>query len=230
MPPDGSRFLYRLLQTVERIAAREIRDPARRGGIVDRVALQLTRRVLRGRPPEKPEPWIRKVLRTRARAAPSREPLRFVPPHELDEIASLDPGPAAPNAPDRTAARARLDALEPRLFLRLTGRQREVYRALRTEPTIKAAARRAGLAPRDVRRYLRVIAGKAADFVPPTRHRGGPRAPHGAGPAPGRRGGAHALPGPWAGPEGCGNTVSPRGASPGGARGDGMTRPMGGAP
>lgn len=107
--------------------------------------------VLAGRPPERPEAWIRTVARRIACQILRNGWARVQPILCEDEVA--DPGPR----------RRRFTGERLRCALRsaLTDRQRQALDAALSCRTTREAARTCGMEPRDFRRYLAVISRRA---------------------------------------------------------------------
>jgi len=142
---------HKLLHLAYRAASRVVHNRLLAEEAGERAVHRFQLALIAGRPPDKPEAWVRTVARRSACAILRTGWSRTQP--ILEDDAFVD-GPAA-------EAWRRGDRLRALLARELTPRQHAALEAALTCRTTRDAARACGMEPRDFRRYLAAISRRA---------------------------------------------------------------------
>jgi hypothetical protein len=144
---------HKLLPVAYRAASTIVRSPVLAEEAGERAIHLLTLAMLDGHPPHHPRAWLRVVARRSACALLRSEWAR------TEAIADDDL--ASKQAPYRQPQPRAADVVPAQVHARLTLRQQQALSAALSCNTTRDAARSCGMQPRDFRRYLHSISGKA---------------------------------------------------------------------
>ena len=144
---------HKLLPVAYRAAATIVRSPVLAEEAGERAVHLLTLAVLDGHPPHHPAAWLKVVARRSACSLLRSEWARTQAIAD-DDLADQQ----APSRPPRPTA---ADLVREQVHARLTLRQQQALTAALSCNGTRAAARSCGMQPRDFRRYLSRISGKA---------------------------------------------------------------------